>query len=157
MTAIVLSLLRGAAIVLFCWGAAPLSKIAQLQSPRAHSFHQSLSWPYIFVYWYQHVMCYLLLIATCRMLPTAQPQSKIAQLQSLRDHGFNPETQMKAVYICFSPNKIDCLSQSSPSLVKVTAVFFFSKIFFFLKNEFICVKEPQNAILVFSMKCTLHK
>ena len=40
------------AIVLFCFGAAPLSKIAQLQSPRAHSFNQSLSWPYrpIFVY-----------------------------------------------------------------------------------------------------------
>ena len=30
---------------------APLSKIAQLQSPRAHSFNQSLSWPYIFVYY----------------------------------------------------------------------------------------------------------
>ena len=39
------------AIVLFCFGAAPLSKIAQLQSPRAHSFDQSLSWPYIFVYY----------------------------------------------------------------------------------------------------------
>ena len=26
----------------------PLSKIAQLQSPRANSFNQSLSWPYIF-------------------------------------------------------------------------------------------------------------
>ena len=38
-------------IVLFCFGAAPLSKIAQLQSPRAHSFNQSLSWPYIFVYY----------------------------------------------------------------------------------------------------------
>ena len=28
------------AIGLFCFGAAPLSKIAQLQSPRAHSFNQ---------------------------------------------------------------------------------------------------------------------
>ena len=27
------------AIVLFCFGAAPLSKIAQLQSPQAHSFN----------------------------------------------------------------------------------------------------------------------
>ena len=39
------------AIVLFCFGAAPLGKIAQLQSPQAHSFNQSLSWPYIFVYY----------------------------------------------------------------------------------------------------------
>ena len=38
-------------IVLFCFGAAPLSKNAQLQSPRAHSFNQNLSWPYIFVYY----------------------------------------------------------------------------------------------------------
>ena len=37
------------AIVLFCFGAAPLSKVAQWQSPWAHSFNQSLSWPYIFV------------------------------------------------------------------------------------------------------------
>ena len=35
------------AIVLFCFRAAPLRKIAQLQSPLAHSFNQSLSWPYI--------------------------------------------------------------------------------------------------------------
>ena len=35
------------AILLFSWGASPLRKIAQLQSPRAHSFHQSLSWPYV--------------------------------------------------------------------------------------------------------------
>ena len=34
---------------LFCFGAAPLSKIAQLQSPWAHSFNQSLSLQYIFV------------------------------------------------------------------------------------------------------------
>ena len=40
------------ALVLFCFGAAPLSKIAQLQSPRAHSFNQSLSRPYIFVYYH---------------------------------------------------------------------------------------------------------
>ena len=39
------------ALVLFCFGAAPLSKIAQLQSPQVHSFNQSLSWPYIFVYY----------------------------------------------------------------------------------------------------------
>ena len=39
------------AIVLFCFGTAPLSKIAQLQSPRAHSLNQNLSWPYIFVYY----------------------------------------------------------------------------------------------------------
>ena len=38
-------------IVLFCFGAAPISKIAQLQAPRGHSFSQSLSWPYIFVYY----------------------------------------------------------------------------------------------------------
>ena len=39
------------AIVLFSFGASPLMKIAQLQSPRAHSFNQSLSWPYIFAYY----------------------------------------------------------------------------------------------------------
>ena len=31
----------------------------------------------------------------------AKPLRKIAQLQSPKDHSFNPETQMKAVYICF--------------------------------------------------------
>ena len=35
------------ATVLFSFGAPPLRKIAQLQSPRAH---QTFSWPYIFVY-----------------------------------------------------------------------------------------------------------
>ena len=39
------------ATVLFCFGAVPLSKIAQLKSPRVHSFNQDLSWPYIFVYY----------------------------------------------------------------------------------------------------------
>ena len=31
----------------------------------------------------------------------AKPHRKIAQLQSPMGHSFNPETQMKAVYICF--------------------------------------------------------
>ena len=40
------------AIVLFSFEASPLKKIAHLlPSPRAHSFNQSLSWLYIFVYY----------------------------------------------------------------------------------------------------------
>ena len=38
------------------FGALPLRKVAQLQSPRAHSFNQSLSWLYIFV---NHILGYL--------------------------------------------------------------------------------------------------
>ena len=38
-------------IVLFCFRAAPLSKIAQLQTPHACSFNQSLLLQYIFVYY----------------------------------------------------------------------------------------------------------
>ena len=37
----------------------------------------------------------------CYFAEGGQPRSKIAQLQSPRDHSFNPETQKKAIYICF--------------------------------------------------------
>ena len=57
-------------IVLFCFGVAPLSKIAQLQSPRAHSFNQSLSWPYIFVYYCFRIKIICLLFHERVFIPT---------------------------------------------------------------------------------------
>ena len=42
---------NGPSVTVLCWFPSPLRKIAQLQSPRVHSFKESLSWPYIFVYY----------------------------------------------------------------------------------------------------------